>query len=68
MDFLNSKGIECRPLFSCVPHEHIGDNTMYPNAQKISSHYLYIPCHHSLNDEDIKYMCDFVKELYIKFN
>jgi len=62
MRYLDSKGIECRPLFSCLPHEHANDLKDYPNARNISSHYLYVPCHHLLNDCDIKFMCGLIKD------
>ena len=55
---LESKGIECRKLFSCIPrdekpYQSVGE---YPKAQFIADHYLYVPCHQNLTEEDIEYI------------
>tara|TARA_R110002111_G_scaffold229327_4_gene290569 strand:+ start:6464 stop:8065 length:1602 start_codon:yes stop_codon:yes gene_type:complete len=66
---ISKKGIECRPLFSCIASEHFNADGDFPNAENISSRYLYVPCHHQLSEREIGLICQAVcdsKELIVK--
>lgn len=60
---LTESGIECRPLFSCVPNqEHFKVNGSFPVAQELAATYLYVPCHHLMSDDDCQHVVRSVKD------
>ncbi len=71
-DFLNKKGIECGIHYPLPSHLQPaarfygykkGD---LPLSEKLSEEVLSLPCHPYLKDEDVLYICEKIKEFYIK--
>lgn len=54
LEEISKSGIECRPLFSNIAREHFCTNSEFPNAEAISSQYLYVPCHQQIGKNDIE--------------
>ncbi|QDT96528.1 DegT/DnrJ/EryC1/StrS family aminotransferase [Gimesia aquarii] len=59
---ISNNGIECRPLFSCIASEHFSTSGEFPNAEEISSCFLYVPCHHLMTQQDIDLVCTAVSK------
>lgn len=56
---LIEEGIECRKLFSCIPgneHHYKNHKGTFPNAQRIASTHLYLPCHQNMTMDDVDYI------------
>ena len=62
MKELKEKGIDCRPIFSCLPTQEPayaflghkeGD---FPEAERIGKTGLYVPCHQNLTKEEMDYI------------
>lgn len=67
--FLEGKNIETRPMLPLlnqpVYKELFGDiEKQYPNAEYINSHGFYIGCHHGLNEEQLQYQIEMIKEFF----
>ena len=60
LNIISQNGIECRPMFSCIASEHFNTGGDFPNAENISSRFLYVPCHHQLSENDIELICQAV--------
>ena len=68
---LENRGIETRPLFSCIPlqqpaysnyrTEYIGK---LPNAEYIGYNGFYIGCHQYLEEEELDYVVNTFKNIY----
>ncbi len=66
MSFLDKRGIGTRPFYPAIhtqpPYSWVkGD---FKNAEYISKHGLWLPSSSFLSDEDIKYVCERIKEFY----
>jgi len=66
MSFLDKRGIGTRPFYPAIhtqpPYSWVkGD---FKNAEYISEHGLWLPSSSFLSDEDIKYVCERIKEFY----
>lgn len=63
--YLKEKGIGTRrfyPTLHNLPfYNAVGD---FPNAKYVSGHGLWLPSSSNLKDEDIKYVCQAIKEFY----
>lgn len=57
LEEISKSGVECRPLFSNIAREHFGTKSDFPNAEAISSQYLYVPCHQRIGEKDIERIC-----------
>ena len=56
---LIEEGIECRKLFSCIPgneHHYKNHKGTFPNAERIASTHLYLPCHQNMTMDDVEYI------------
>lgn len=66
--FLNEKGIGTRPFYPAIhtqpPYSYIrGD---FPNSKSVSKRGLWLPSSSFLNDEDIKYICQNIRDFFRK--
>lgn len=61
LNMISQQGVECRPLFSCIASEHFNAEGEFPNAEDVSSRFLYVPCHHQLSDRDLRQICQAVR-------
>ncbi len=66
ISFLKEKGIGTRPFYPAIhtqpPYSWVKGN--FENAEDISERGLWLPSSLSLKDEDIKYICDKIKEFF----
>ena len=66
INFLEEKGIGTRPFHPAIntqpPYSWVKGK--FKNAESISKRGLWLPSSLSLKDEDIKYICDLIKEFY----
>lgn len=67
---LEKRGIETRPLFGCIPTQHLAYAHLkkeyegkLPNAEYIGANGFYIGCHQYLKDEDISYIAECFNEI-----
>lgn len=70
MHELENRGIETRPLFSCIPTQQPAYNFLkkeyegkLPNAEYIGKNGFYIGCHQYLEIEDLEYIVKTFKEI-----
>ncbi len=62
MAHLESRGIECRTLFSSLPTQEEAYAFLghrfgeFPNAEFIGNHCFYVPCHHGMTDEHVQWI------------
>ncbi|MBQ04092.1 hypothetical protein CL673_05195 [Candidatus Bathyarchaeota archaeon] len=68
---LEKKGIESRPLFSCIPTHQPSYNHLkrkysgrLPNAEFVGKNGFYIGCHQYLSEDDLDYIIQFFKKLF----
>ena len=67
---LESKGIESRPLFGCLPTQQPAFGFLkniykgrLPNAEYVGSNGFYIGCHQYLSQDDLDYIVKTLKEV-----
>ena len=68
---LESRGIETRPLFGCIPtqpqpayaHLKAQYEGRLPNAEYLGHHALYLGCHQYLQEEDLAYVVSVLSEI-----
>lgn len=69
---LEDMGIETRPLFGCIPtqqpaYEHLKEQYQgtLPNADYVGRNGFYIGCHQYLDEEDLQYVVEGFKKLFL---
>jgi dTDP-4-amino-4,6-dideoxygalactose transaminase len=69
LTYLHEKGIECRPVFSCIPTQvpayaflghRVGE---FPVAERIGDCGLYVPCQQNLTAEDLHHIARTLQEV-----
>lgn len=67
---LDDSGIQCKTLFGSLPTQHkvfellghkLGD---FPVAERIGRTGLHLPCNEFMDDDDVIYIADRVREFY----
>jgi len=63
---LIENNIECRPLICGSIQEHPFwyeryEKVSLPNASKVHNYGLYVPCHQSMTEDQVKYISDIIK-------
>ena len=59
---LEKRGVECRPLFGCLPTQqpaygdHHQASAQFPVAEHLGADGFYVGCHQYLTDDDVDYM------------
>ena len=63
MEFLNKKGIGSRPFYPPIHSQPVYKiNGSFPESEYISMYGLWLPSSSFLNDDDIEYICNKIKE------
>ena len=70
LDFLVSQGIYCRECWPALhknpPYQSQGRDENFPVSTFISDNCLWLPNGSKVTDEDIVYICEKIKEFYLK--
>jgi perosamine synthetase len=70
MDELSKRGVETRPFFTPMNEQpvfrdmHLFEGEKYPVAGQLSKTGLYLPSSSGLKREEIKYVCDSIKDIH----
>ena len=67
---MEAAGVECRPLFGCIPTRqgafHYLDDSYtgcVPNAEYLGDHGIYVGCHQYMTEEDVETVAKTIKEV-----
>jgi CDP-6-deoxy-D-xylo-4-hexulose-3-dehydrase len=72
---LESRGVECRPLFGCIPTQqpafghlkHLYENKL-PVAEYHGANGFFVGCHQYLTNDDVDYMSKVISETVERFS